>query len=563
MINIKNNLDVADKVIINYLVKTDADYELYDEMNNPLDRYKILRLINSNYFINPIPREIFTIIKSYYKDHARIPRVREIIEKAELDFYDISEETIKVYFDLNLPEYAPDFVHKYLRAFVIRGQLDYRLTTVAAKLKTEQVDVDNIEGMFDFVKEQFSSIDLEFTDSSKGLDVSDPRSHIQVDVSKKSTGFAFLDKVLGGWEPKTLTVFQGRPKVGKSLILGNVAVRGAQQGLNAMVVTVELGDKKYVKRLGANLYDIPKHAYDMFISDDDIPVIAAYINKKKEKHPEYGNIFVKEYPTEGVSVMEIENYIVEFEKQNNIKFDLVVVDYINLLKSSKLDDGSMYKKIKDIAQELRKIAQRNKWAVVTATQVKQAYFNSDDLDMGSGAESSALVATVDALFGLISPLSAQSELPIEGSEVIFRSNMIKFKTLANRDGGNMESWAFFDKDMKFFRLTETIGNGTTFYPDDVYNHDGTPKQPGTQLLNIHNANRMSSIPINIPNLNEKHEVPIKPQNLTSFDNSPAFIDGYNIQLKPNIISDETSNLRKEGKDHNSIEILQNMYDNAK
>ena len=214
MINLKNNLDIADKIIINYLIKTD-EFELYDEMNNVLDRYKIIRLIHHSYFINPISQNIFKVITAFVKEYRKIPNAKEIVQKAELDFYDLEEDTIKLFFSMDMEEFTSDFVFKYLKAFIIRGQLNHRLVNVVTKLKTEDVDVDGIEELFDYVKSQFSSVDLEFTDASRGLNLNDGRSHVQLDIKTKPTGFPYLDRVIGGWEPKTLVVFQGRPKVGK------------------------------------------------------------------------------------------------------------------------------------------------------------------------------------------------------------------------------------------------------------------------------------------------------------------------------------------------------------
>lgn len=527
MIPFQNNMDIIDKIIINYLVKKNEDYELYDEMNNELDRYKILRKLHFSYFINPISQQIFKLIKAFFKDHSKIPGVNEIKEKSELDFYDLINETIDIYFSVNLHEFAPEFVYKYLKGFIMKGQLNQRLVNVMTKIKTEEVSVDNIADVFEYVKTQFSSVDLEFTDSSRGLSLSDPRSHIQHDVNNSPTGFRFLDKLLGGWEPKTLVIFQGRPKIGKTLILGNIAVRAAKQGLNVAIITVELGDRKYIKRLGANLYDIKETLYKAAVSDEHVAIFEKIIKKKQDKYPNLGYVHVKEYPTEGVTSFEIENYVKEVEIREGVIFDLVIIDYLNLLKSSReKDEDMMYKKIKNLAQELRKIAQRNKWCVISATQVKLAYFNADDMDMSATSESSALAATVDSLFGLLSPLSVDSQIPVEGTEIIADRNYIKIKNLANRDGGNMESWAWFLKNMKHFTVNEVIG--AEYYTDDL-NSVAQHQEITDYVSNVNYTNASAGMNPQQPSS----------ESISSFSTEAQFTGVRDNPDAPNLIVDET------------------------
>ena len=134
----------------------------------------------------------------------------------------------------------------------------------------------------------------------------------------------------------------------------------------------------------------------------------------------------------------------------NRKFKVIVVDYLNLLRPIK-DQNGLYEKIKCISEELRGVAMRNEWCIISATQVKREAIDNFDLGMDSVAESFGLIHTVDSLFGLMrSPLDSR----------------MKIKIIANRDNGYEESYKFYAMVKDYFRLTEEVGQNSEFYSDD-------------------------------------------------------------------------------------------------
>jgi len=156
-----------------------------------------------------------------------------------------------------------------------------------------------------------------------------------------------------------------------------------------------------------------------------------------------GLLYVKEFPTSAASVPDVENYLLRTEEKNGIKFKVVVIDYINILKNWRNPNTeNTYMKIKQIAEDLRAMAQRNNWSVISATQTKQAFFDSTDMNMSAASESSALVATVDLMFGII-------------QDPIMRANKkYKLKVLAARDSEYTNCMKMYDVDYSYMRLTE-------------------------------------------------------------------------------------------------------------
>jgi hypothetical protein len=102
-----------------------------------------------------------------------------------------------------------------------------------------------------------------------------------------------------------------------------------------------------------------------------------------------------------------------------------------------------YMKIKQIAEDVRGMAMSNGWAVITATQTKQGDFDATDLSINSAAESSALVATVDGLFGIIQ------------DPMMYASREYKLKLIANRDDGYKNAYKIFNVDYTYMRIMES------------------------------------------------------------------------------------------------------------
>jgi hypothetical protein len=113
--------------------------------------------------------------------------------------------------------------------------------------------------------------------------------------------------------------------------------------------------------------------------------------------------------------------------------------------------GDMYGNIKSITEELRAVAMRNEWCVISATQIKRDAVDDQDLSMSDVAESFGLVHTVDSLFGLMRG-------PME--------RRMKIKLIANRDGGYNESFKMFRLNYEYAKLIEETDPASEFYSDD-------------------------------------------------------------------------------------------------
>ena len=423
----------------------DLSYSENIIIKNILEDKSYLEVVKSDFFKNEGFKTIVEVAKDFWERYKESP-TREQIKEAlkisgRMDSVSISE--IDSIYDVDLNKYDSDWLIETTQFFIEYKNLTKSAVDAVKYLQSTPVTSENIKSVF----ETFMSIvndrnNLDFS-FDEGLDFFNAENHKQPTTNTFSSGYTFIDTVLGGgFSAKALYVFMGMPKVGKSLWLGNIAAQAVRSGHNVGIISLEMSDRKYVKRLGANILGIPVGEYNDRAEDDQLI-------KKKIQSVAFdnlqipGKLFVKEFPTSQASVHDVERYLRKIEESKGIKFKVVIVDYINIMKNWRNPNSeNTYMKIKQIAEDLRGIAMANEWSIITATQTKQSDFDSSDLSINSAAESSGLVATVDGMFGIIQ------------DPMMYANREYKLKILANRDDGYKNAHKIFNVDYKFMRIVE-------------------------------------------------------------------------------------------------------------
>jgi replicative DNA helicase len=453
MIDFKENIELLERIIFNFvLTEDDNDTVIKPKNYDSLDKREIIPMIKANYFNDDTLQRLYRESKKFFLEYKKVPTKNELRELANLANLDLPEDKFNKVFAVDLTSYNYDFLFKYTKAFIFYKNLNESVIDVLSYLKTTDINPENVELITNEVRSKFNDkLNVSFTNAESGLDFFNPVDHVQLSKIGNPTGFKFFDKTLGGgWNPKTLVVFQGRPKVGKSMVLSNIAGRAFVAGCQVGIATLELSDRKYMKRLGSMVLSIPFKEYDAMLDPSQVNEVTHKMKSLKETVSTLGELQVKEFPTGTATAIDIENYFLKVQQNTGKKFTIIVVDYINLMRPMR-EQGSTYEKIKVISEELRAIAIRNEWCIITATQIKRDAVDDQDLSMSDIAESFGLVHTVDSLFGLMRG-------PME--------KRMKIKLIANRDGGYNESFKMYRMSYEFAKLIEETDPASEFYSDD-------------------------------------------------------------------------------------------------
>jgi len=105
-----------------------------------------------------------------------------------------------------------------------------------------------------------------------------------------------------------------------------------------------------------------------------------------------------------------------------------------------------YMKIKQIAEDLRAMAMRNNWTILTATQFNRGAYDASDVTIEQISESAGLIHTVDSMFGIIQ------------DSMMLMNNEYYFKNLVNRDEGYKGSKKRFTINYDYMRILEDLNS---------------------------------------------------------------------------------------------------------
>lgn len=218
-----------------------------------------------------------------------------------------------------------------------------------------------------------------------------------------------------------------------SLWMQNFAVRSADMGHNVLYITLEMSEKKVMKRLGAMRLTIPINEYDEKSKDEEFmrKKIESLKNTSKGNglfDKKLGKIITKFWAAGTATISDFDNYIQKIKDKRGIKIDLIIVDYITLIAPAKgPGSDNLYSKGKQLAEGLRALASKYSCPLITAVQVSKDAWNSADITLESVPESKAIAETADTFFAVIR------------TEEMKRQNVYRFKLLKQRDGDFLKS----------------------------------------------------------------------------------------------------------------------------
>lgn len=183
-----------------------------------------------------------------------------------------------------------------------------------------------------------------------------------------TTGYAAFDAELyhGGWGRGELSVYLGGAKAGKTTALISHGISACAAGHNVLYVTLEVAAKIIGDRMDAN------------IADQIMMEMGSHILEVKSKVEDFkkraGKFIIREYPSGSMTVGTLRRMI-EHYKSQGIVFDMVIVDYADLMAPERYTDNAI-ENSKNVYVNLRGLAMQEGFAILTATQTNREGFKS-------------------------------------------------------------------------------------------------------------------------------------------------------------------------------------------
>ena len=287
-----------------------------------------------------------------------------------------------------------------------------------------------------------------------------------------STGWKAIDeKLYGGLNRGEVTIFAGGSGAGKSLWLQNFALNWAFAGLNVVYISLELSEQLISMRLDAMASGYTTR--DVMKNIDDVDLKIRTIAKQKKA----GKLRVKQMPN-GITANDIRAFLREYEIQNGIKVDALLVDYLDLMMpiSNRVSASDLFIKDKYVTEELRNLVAERDLLCVTASQLNRAAVEELEFDHSHIAGGLSKIQTADNVVGIFTSNAMRER---------GRYQIQFMKTRSSSGVGSKVDFAFDQNTLRITDLNEDDEDAITAQTSGLLNQlkrNGTVKstEPDTK-----------------------------------------------------------------------------------
>lgn len=211
-------------------------------------------------------------------------------------------------------------------------------------------------------------------------------------LGKFSTGCTELDYVLGGGLPKGFTLFLGREKSGKSMVLSSIAADAVWNGKNVALATLELDTNTQMARVIANLTST---------TIDEVEAGHPQVKPRLTMlQKQMGKLACQKFSPD-TPVAEIIRWREKVAEAWGHKVDLLVVDYVDLVGAGKEGAEDAYSGQRVVINEFRDDALRENYIVISASQAKRGSgTNNKQIDTDDASDSQNKIRIPDLVVAM-------------------------------------------------------------------------------------------------------------------------------------------------------------------
>jgi replicative DNA helicase len=239
-----------------------------------------------------------------------------------------------------------------------------------------------------------------------------------------TTGSPELDAKLTpwrGWGRKELSILMAPPKAGKTAALINFGLAAANDGKKVFYASCEvgediIGDRSDACISGVPLVELAKRSSDV---DKAVEDWEAVTDKKG------GMFLVEAFPIRTLKVSELRRILKRYQ-QKGIDFDMVIVDYLGILKPENHYNEKRHG-LAEIGQDLRAVATDFNCAMLTAFQTNREGTKKAQRNVAEGtdaAEDYEAVRTADVLI----TINRDEDMRQNGEVLLYFSEMRNAET---------------------------------------------------------------------------------------------------------------------------------------
>ena len=355
------NNDIIDEIsntIKSYIFFDPAHIKIYDV---------ILNLNNRGMIANPIT------LKNFFEKDNMLNEVGGTEYLVKLTRFSSSSK--------QAVDYAKIIHEMYLRRqlILISDKLSSETLNASSKEQNAESIIEGTEkSLFDLAER--GSFSQSFIQFNKALDQTIQMATLAMQndqgIVGVPTGLSELDEKLGGLHKSDLIILAGRPSMGKTALATNIAYNAAQNILKRQekssiaFFSLEMSSEQLSTRI------LSEQAR---IRSDDIrrgKVTEEEINRYIETSRNIYNLPLYIDETPAITIATLSNRARRIKRLNGLS--LVVVDYIQLMRSSSNKNDGRVQEISEITQGLKALAKELSVPVLALSQLSRAVEQRDD-----------------------------------------------------------------------------------------------------------------------------------------------------------------------------------------
>ncbi|WP_435113242.1 replicative DNA helicase [Candidatus Pelagibacter bacterium nBUS_36] len=367
-----NNIDAEQAVIGSILVSND----IFDEIST---------IISSINFYDPMHQKIFEAIESLvYKGMLANPITLKNYFEDEKDDLNVPEYLVKITKFSTSVRQAIEYSKIVYDMFVRRELIKISEQTIdSAKLSeldtSGQTIIENSERLlFDLAeKGSFNSSLVKFDEAMKQtIEMASAAYKNEEGIVGVPTGLRDLDDKLGGLHQSDLIIIAGRPSMGKTSLATNIAFNAAQKlqesGKKSSIAffSLEMSSEQLSTRIISEQARISSNDIRRGrISDEQFDKFLE-TSKNISELP----LYIDETPA--ISIAAMSNRARRIKRLFGL--DMIVVDYIQLMRGTTFNKDGRVQEISQITQGLKAIAKELAVPVVALSQLSRQVEQRDD-----------------------------------------------------------------------------------------------------------------------------------------------------------------------------------------
>ena len=197
----------------------------------------------------------------------------------------------------------------------------------------------------------------------------------------------FNEITQGGYGKGDLVLLFGNPGGGKSWAIAAMGAYAAALGFNVVHYTLELGEGYVGKRYDAIFSGIEVDKLHLHRKEVD-----EVVGKVK------GKVIIKEYPPKRASFDTIEAHLQQLEHQNDFKPDLIIIDYLDYMRTRSRKDRK--DEIDDVYVAAKAFAKEKGMPVISPSQANRTAAKNDIIEGDNAAGSYDKIMIGDIILSL-------------------------------------------------------------------------------------------------------------------------------------------------------------------